>query len=448
MITDAEKVYEADLSMVLEAREQRSFMQQTLLKKYNRPLVSFSMNIAGPIKYTRLIHRGFNAGHTALLSAIKANSGHILFQKTITEITGCEGMYVTDLDAGTLKKITTAIEESTPLGRLFDLDVLDTDGNKLERSTARTCLICGRPAKECARSRTHSVAELQAATKQLLTDELNRRDMETITQKAIQALLYEVCVTPKPGLVDRRDSGSHRDMDIYTFMTSAVSLYPYFRQCVQTGIETADRTAPMTLQALRPIGMDAETKMYTATKGINTHKGAIFSMGILCAACGRLSPQYRNDPDRILAEAAKMAEGIVEKELKTNNTQKTAGQKIYAEYQIGGIRQEAEAGFPSVREYGLPVLEKQLKQGKTNDEAGCAALLSILAHTPDTNMISRGGIEKQKQAAKQAAELLNDFTAEALDEMNRVFINDNLSPGGSADLLALTWFLHFVKETD
>ena len=90
-------------------------------------------------------------------------------------------------------------------------------------------------------------------------------------RQAVRALLYEVTTTPKPGLVDRRNSGSHTDMDSFTFMSSAASLYPYFEACTRAGRKTADGPAPETFAALRPLGCEAEGEMLAATHGVNTH---------------------------------------------------------------------------------------------------------------------------------------------------------------------------------
>lgn len=106
--------------------------------------------------------------------------------------------------------------------------------------------------------------------------------------------------TPKPGLVDRRNSGSHTDMDSFTFMSSAAALYPYFEACAKVGRETMDRPAPETFAALRPLGCEAEGEMLDATGGVNTHKGAVFSIGITCAALGRLDRAKWSDPVRVL----------------------------------------------------------------------------------------------------------------------------------------------------
>lgn len=441
----------AELAQMLEARDRRVQRQGVLLERYRLPLVSFTMNLAGPVKNSPLIRRGFQTGRELLMGQLALIKAPVCFFEEVDEVTGCEGLYVVDAIPSTLKAITCDIEDHTPLGRLFDLDVLTPDGTKLERPTPRRCLICGKPAKECARSRAHTVQELQAATHDILANAFRDQDAETAASLVVRALLYEVCTTPKPGLVDRDNNGSHKDMDIFTFLNSASALWPYFAQCVRVGHDTAARPAPETFAALRWPGRLAESAMGSATGGVNTHKGAIFSMGLACAALGRLGREHWSRPELILDQIAAMAEGTVERELAglTRETAATAGQRFYLDYGITGIRGEAESGFPTVLEYGLPTLEHGLKQGKSLDEAGSAAMLAILAHTVDTNLIARGGIEAYRQRNEQVRELLsgNAYPERAIVQaLDREFIWANLSPGGSADLLALCWLLHFLKE--
>ena len=293
--------------------------------------------------------------------------------------------------------------------------------------------------------------ELRAATDALLKESLNEEDARTAAGLAVRALLYEVCVTPKPWLVDRALNGSHRDMDVYSFMASASALWPYFADCVRTGQATAENPAPETFSALRFCGMLAECGMKRASGGVNTHKGAIFSMGLLCGALGRLPRDRWQSPEVIMREIAAMTAGSVSRELDgvTQETACTAGQRIYAAYGVAGVRGEAEAGFPSVIQSGLPLLEICLKQGLSNDEAGAAALLRLIADTQDTNLISRGGYELQKNTASRIREILDHQSLqdrETLQALDREFVSANLSPGGSADLLALCWMLHFMKE--
>ena len=339
------------------------------------------------------------------------------------------------------------------MGRLFDMDVLCPDGRKIDRQElgreGRKCLICGGMAQACARSRTHSVAQLQERTRQILEDAVILEDSQTAARLATQALLYEVATTPKPGLVDRENSGSHRDMDFFTFQASAAALYPYFSQCVKIGRTTEDPRE--TFRRLRLPGKLAEGEMLHATAGVNTHKGAIFSMGILCGALGRLERQRWGDPKAVLAECAAMTKGLVNSDYVnlTLETAKTAGQKLYLQYGITGVRGQAEAGFPAVFHVGLPKLEAALTAGKSINEAGCAALLAMLASTADTNMIHRGGYELAKEASQKLRALLEKEpfpSPETLEALDAEFIKKNLSPGGTADLLSLTYMLHFLKE--
>ena len=441
------------LEQMLEARERRAARQRALQARYALPLISFSMNIAGPVKNSPLIRRGFSAGERMLKEHLSLSGAAPVFEEVSDSAAGCEGLYVVDMAPDELKKMTCAIEEHSPLGRLFDMDVIAPDGRKLERGLSRRCLICSRSAAECARSRTHTVQELQTATRTILLEALSEDDARTAACLAVRALLYEVAVTPKPGLVDRANNGSHRDMDFYSFLSSAVALQPYFEACARTGRQTADQSPDRTLESLRFHGMQAECDMYRATGGVNTHKGAVYSVGLVCGALGRLERDQWKDPGRVLSEAAAMAAGSVKKELAgvSPETAKTQGERIYAMYGIAGVRGEAAQGFPSVLHRGLPVLEAGLARGKSVDEAGTAALLAIISGTADTSLIARGGIVRQRRAAAELQALLKEHpypdraAAEALD---REYIEENLSPGGSADLLALCFLLHFLREAD
>ncbi|MBQ6206649.1 MAG: citrate lyase holo-[Oscillospiraceae bacterium] len=442
---------EITLAEVLEARERRAARQMELLRQYGKPLVSFSMNIAGPVKNGPLIRRAFRLGEARLRGQLARARLSCVHSETIDVPSGCEGLYVADANAKTLKRLAQEVEDFDALGRLFDMDVLSPDGVKLERERPRRCLICGADAKVCASRRLHTVPELQAKTREILENALETHDAETVGNLACRALLYEVCVTPKPGLVDRRDNGSHSDMDIYTFMRSASALRPYFERCARIGRRAAAKSARETFDKLRLSGKLAEIDMLSATGGANAHKGAIFSMGLVCGAAGRLDRDLWREPERVLSEAAAIAKGLSERDFASLTAQNadTNGKRLYVERGITGIRGEAEAGFPSVLRYGLPVLERGLAQGKSNDEAGAAALLSLLAHTTDTNIIARSDTAT---ASAIRAELLRSLDAEpypdaeTLRRLNQDFVKRNLSPGGSADLLSLCWMLHFLRE--
>ena len=449
----APEIVEVSLAEMLTAREQRAARQRTLLDAYGKTMVCFTMNIAGPIKNSALICGGFDLGKRLLRQQLKASGIPVVYVEEKQEGTGNEAIFLVDADPLAVKAITVDIEDHAPVGRLFDMDVLRQSGEKVDREElgreGRECLICGGPAKVCARSRTHTVSELQEKTWEILRESQNRADSEDAARLATQALLYEVAATPKPGLVDRANSGSHRDMDFFTFLSSASALHAYLAQCVRIGRETAE--PQKTFQKLRLAGKLAEGEMLHATGGVNTHKGAIFSMGILCGALGRLERNRWGEPDAVLAGCAALACGLISHDYAdlTPENAKTAGQRLYLQYGITGVRGQAEAGFPAVLNVGLPKLEAALAAGKSVNDAGCAALLAMLADTVDTNMIHRGGYERAKKAAEEVRTLLEKEpfpTKESLEELDTAFIRDNLSPGGTADLLALVYMLHFLKE--
>ena len=415
---------------ILAARDARAATQKRLLEAFGKPLICFTMNIAGPVKYTAAIEAGYALGKRLLSARINP----IHFEETIRH-TGCEGFFVVDEDPRELKAICVAIEDSQPVCRLFDMDVLDVRGNKLSREElglpGRTCLLCGKPAHECSSTRAHTVAQLQEETTRLLEC---ANDAALIASLAYQALVQEVRTTPKPGLVDMANTGSHKDMDLPLFLKSANALRSYF----YTAAQCAD------FDMLRQAGIQAEKAMLEATGGVNTHKGAIFTMGLLCAAAG-----HKKAAD-ILSECAAMTKGIVKKDLGgiTVENATTVGARLYIQHGITGIRGQAEQGFPAVGNVGLPILRQGLAQGLSLNDAGCAALLHILCAVEDTNLIARSDLPTAQAVTAQIATILEATpfpSREVLETLDRQFMEKNLSIGGSADLLAATYFLHFIS---
>ena len=425
---------EVTLLDILEAREKRVQKQQELLRKYGKTLICFTMNIPGPVKVTPEIRAAFKIGNNILHSLVT-----VVYEEDNSAFTGCEKFYIVNDTPAAAKQKCQQAEECFPVGRLFDMDVLTPDGQKLSRGTPRKCLICDKDAAICGRSRAHSVEELQAATETLLKD----CGSDLVSLLATDALYAEVNTTPKPGLVDRNNSGSHRDMDIDTFYSSCLALSLYFDCCAE-----AEAAIPTALFAkLRPLGMIAEQDMLEATGGINTHKGAIFTMGIAVAAAARCFPD--TSPETILNYCAKMTEGLVAKDFGGITEPKTAGERLFVEHGITGIRGQAEAGFPAVLHTALPVLQEGLKRGLSLNDAGCAVLLHLLAVTDDTNMVNRSDLPTLREIQGRLQSLLADDPypdLSIIEELDKEFINRNLSPGGSADLLALTYFLYFLNN--
>lgn len=161
---------EITLPQMMDCRERRIYIQNELLQKHRRPVISFCMNIPGPIKTNPQIRAAFLAGKKELLDALQKHGYAVLQQADIAEPTGDEWIAAVDAGANEIKEVTMEIENSHPLGRLFDMDVININNEKLSRPRFRKCLICDKQAQECARSRSHTVAEMQAAIERMLSE--------------------------------------------------------------------------------------------------------------------------------------------------------------------------------------------------------------------------------------------------------------------------------------
>ena len=427
---------EVTLQEVLAAREQRVARQKKFLEK-GHPVVSFSMNIAGPVKVSPEIERAFFYG----VSLLRQNLP-VLQEELIVENTGCEGLFDLAAAPEEIKALCTKLEEQLPIGRLFDMDVITPDGEKLTRKTQRGCLVCGKAGRECAATRAHSVEQLQVATGRLIREHFAEADSESIGKAAVNALVFEVQTTPKPGLVDQNNNGSHTDMDLPLFVKSAKSLESYFVQAVKIGMETPDFEE--CFGRLRQAGLQAEETMFAATCGVNTHKGAIFTLGLLCGSIGSLwTPET---PFAGVEAVLERAKGLCQKALQADLAPppKTHGQKLYKELGITGIRGEAMQGFPNLLA-ACKMFEKCLTQGKSENDAGVITLLHLIAGVEDTNLYHRGGAAGAAFAKVAAETLLPNPDMDAVKALDREFIEKNLSPGGCADLLAAASFLHFLS---
>jgi triphosphoribosyl-dephospho-CoA synthase len=270
----------------------------------------------------------------------------------------------------------------------------------------------------------------------------------SVCDLAMEALHREVLLTPKPGLVDQRNSGAHRDMTLATFMASGAAIRPWFPLFFSTGAETASHVPADVLPALRAHGIECERAMFYATNGVNTHKGAIFSFGLLVAAAGRrFALGQAAGPDELCADVAAMTAGVVECELNGSARAATAGEAIFRRHGLTGARGEAASGFATVRACALPAFGSAWRRTGDEQISLSAALVALLAHNQDTNLVARGGMSGLAYVQAYARRLLDrggvetpDFF-EAMMRFDDDLIERNLSPGGSADLLAVTWFL-------
>ncbi|MGG2143105.1 triphosphoribosyl-dephospho-CoA synthase CitG [Symbiopectobacterium sp. RP] len=251
---------------------------------------------------------------------------------------------------------------------------------------------------------------------------------------AEEALWQELELTPKPGLVDKNNNGSHRDMDHVLFVRSIQAISPWFARFEDAGRAFALHTDSEQLPLLRPIGIACEQAMLRATNGVNTHKGGIFALGLLCFAAGRLAEKgIQINALSLSSQVSGLCQGMVQRELASRQSRATAGEKQFHQFGLTGARGEAESGFATVMQHVLPYW---------NPRAMHEMLLRLMAVNPDSNLVSRGGITGMSYVQRYAGELLvYGWNIRDLKEIDRQFIARNLSPGGSADLLAVAWVL-------
>ena len=389
-----------------------------------------------------------------------------LFDAAIHEKTGPEAMLCVRADARAIKRRLCALEDGEALGRLLDIDVIAPDGGKISRTEiglpARRCLLCGNPAPVCARSRAHSADALFEKANAIIDAHFEAAFAKRTAENAQRALLFEVAVTPKPGLVDRHNAGAHRDMDVFTFIDSACALRPYFETCARIGLAHRGKDAQACFDALRVPGLLAEDAMRRATGGVNTHKGAIFSLGIACASLGMGygAPLRAHET---LARCGEMTGAQMRRELEAAKAgqARTFGEAIYQKAGVGGVRAEAASGFASVREIALPRLNAGLKAGLSLNDAALCALTALMADTQDTNAVRRGG-EAGAAAMRETARALDGEIAAALEageikqkigqfkekltDWDGQMSAAGISPGGCADLLAMALLMAFCER--
>lgn len=268
-----------------------------------------------------------------------------------------------------------------------------------------------------------------------------------VSSAALYALSFEANVTPKPGLVDRRNTGSHNDMTLSMLLKSAHAISPFIGHCAQSGLDTRLLSHEEAFCALKAIGLQAEAAMKKETGGVNTHKGAIFSFCLLAGAFGRLSP-FERTREKICLTAAPLSQKASGAALENARSHPvTHGDIAYKTASLTGARGEALSGYPGILTVALPALEYALQKGFCENDAGVYALLSLISRTADTCLYARGGSEGLSLAMQLSkAALEGDFMSESA-KIDSIFIQKRLSPGGCADLLAAAMFIKKLTQS-
>lgn len=249
-----------------------------------------------------------------------------------------------------------------------------------------------------------------------------------VADLAERALRMELDTTPKPGLVDRQDNGAHKDMD-YALMSKSISaLRPYL---TRLALESAKDIAPV---KIKEIGIEAEKAMLKATGGVNTHKGALFCIGLSVAAASCLACSTG------AVEAYSFKELVSRAASEIPSARGTHGAEAKRSFKAVGALENARAAYPELFTDWLPYY-----RSLEGDPFRChKTLLHIMTTLDDTNILHRRGAEGLAHAEAEAARLLEDFSESGLSSLNKDFIRENISPGGSADMLSLTIFIESI----
>ena len=271
-----------------------------------------------------------------------------------------------------------------------------------------------------------------------------------VAHLATRALKAELNTTPKPGLVDSHDSGAHRDMDHALMMRSIRALHPYFVQLATLGYDSTQLPAHNDIVS---IGLEAEKAMFKSTGGVNTYKGALFSMGLALTAAtyiigrGKVATTTHGKEyvpgDLLSATITQFANGFPD-------TRGTHGSRAKQLAQSGcslkSALDNAREGYTQLFGEWLPFYETRIKGDDSYVKH--KTLLRIMCDLDDTNIVYRTDYDTMLNVKTQARHLLEDFSEAGIDDLNRDFVSRNISPGGSADMLALVVFLFGITRKD
>ena len=272
----------------------------------------------------------------------------------------------------------------------------------------------------------------------------------SIARHAVRSLHAELMLYPKPGLVSAIDNGSHADMCAATFMRSLFSLRGYFAAVAAAGMRGAG------FAELVALGIAAERRMLAATQGVNTHRGAIFVLGLLCAAAGRMAiehaPAATGTPHELRNMLTAQWGGALRGHCAARDLG-AHGTRAALVHGAGGARTQAAAGLPAVFDVALPALQASLDAGRGWERARIDAFFTLMATVEDTNVYHRGGEEGARLVRTWGKDFMarggtaNPAWRRLALQAHRAFVARCLSPGGCADLLAATCLVHALTGT-
>jgi triphosphoribosyl-dephospho-CoA synthase len=268
---------------------------------------------------------------------------------------------------------------------------------------------------------------------------------ERLADLAVDALIDEADLSPKPALVDRRGNGAHTDLNLGLMHASALSLWPAFKEMAEAAIEFGEVGLPLR-EAIGLIGREGEEVMLATTGGVNTHRGAIWALGLLVAAAALESTNTK--ANAVTLRAARLA--LLDDRYAPRPL--SHGAQVAQRYGARGAREEAQLGFPAVIQRALPQLKRSRAAGHGEQNARLDALLAIMTNLADTCVLYRAG-EQGLQTMQLGAQAVLDAGGSAslagrrrLHDLDEQLIALNASPGGAADLLAACLFIDRIES--
>lgn len=454
------------LENILHARDKRADYRRGFAEA-GFPSLSVSLNIAGYPKSNHSTKAFFAILINDLKDYLKANKININIQQEVN-ITDYDGdFFIVPLsknsDVIAIKAITERYEANHSAGRVIDIDITTAGFEPISSGKRKKCIVCkNQAAVDCMRSKNHPLTEVRKVTFGVIDTFISNKRDEIIKRQLssyiIKSLLYEISLTPKPGLVDFADSGIHTDMNYYTFINSTSTLTSYFNDIINLAVTDKNADLKTALPQIRFIGIKAERAMFDQTKGVNTQKGGIFLLGLSAYAAAYTITNHGFFDINVCSDIIKtVCKDIVNNELVNGNADQSHGVECFKKYGSGGARDEAENGMQTAIKYGYNLLKSsgivlnRNSNKKTLDTHLFACLLNIMSNNVDSNILYRSNqltIEEFKTLSYSAyLQIKNGIEPQlALTELTLFCNNHRISAGGSADLLSVAIFFYLCKQ--
>jgi len=418
---------------ILSAREARLHaIQKAFGLDRSRVILSIKANIPGPNK---------RISEAYLLVRLFFNRVRSMIESSNHEfIDSDDGPYVLmialGVDAVALKRSFVELEENHPLGPFIDLDVFDEPKASLSRVDLgyplRTCYLCDRNAHDCIRNQRHDLKDLLKVVKSAVENHLMEETLKCINE----AIIMELDLDEKFGLVTKSSSGSHEDMDYDLMVMAKDAILPFFKELFELGYRSSSQSN--LLEKARPIGLRAEQAMFDVTGGINCYKGIIFLIGLITISFGRVL--RRNEPIAMIFSNIETIAFEIMDDFKQKDG--SFGIQAYHEHGIEGIRGEAKRGLPSVRKaYELIRNERVLTTQHLR-----LLLKELIIMADDTVLLKRSKTLENYYGIKEQMKNLDTRERSEVEAFTEKAIEMNLSFGGAADLMVATIFIHLIAK--